>query len=143
MRWSRVGHETRQLIDRKATVEPGKDCEVHACPDALLITTHDFRIPLVQRRTIVCGQMSISFHWCTDWISVTHLKPFENVIAVFFLRQPDSPSLNVLLHLTTQEPLQFSTVTEIKILLELVDEFLVHMLVIACCQPVINVYREE
>jgi hypothetical protein len=48
-----------------------------------------------------------------------------------------------LFHLASQEPLQFSTVTEIEILLELINKLLVHVLVIARRQTVINVNREK
>ena len=38
------------------------------------------------------------------WRALMHLKAFQDVVAVFFLREAHGPSLAVLLHLASKEP---------------------------------------
>jgi len=74
---------------------------------------------------------------------MTHLEPFERVIAILLLAQSHFALFTILLDLATQKPLELPAIAEIKILAHSCNEFLVHGFVAKRRQSIIHIFTQE
>ena len=71
---------------------------------AVLVVADHFWVTLMEWRAVFVREMHIRLARRGHWRALMHLKAFQDVVAVFFLREAHGPCLAVLLHLASKEP---------------------------------------